>query len=96
MFSKIGNIIFGSSNDRELNKLKPIVNKINELENSLSTIDRAGLIQKTLSFKNRINNGESLDLILPEAVSVVREASKRTLGQRHLMFNYWWYCSSSR
>ena len=83
MFSKIGNLIFGSSNDRELNKLKPIVNKINELENEMSKFERAELIQKTHSLKNRISNGEAFDLMLPEAFSIVREASKRTLGQRH-------------
>ena len=83
MFSKIGNIFFGSSNDRELNKLKPIVNRINDLEDNLSKFNRAELIEKTNSFKNRIDNGESLETILPEAFAVIREASKRTLGQRH-------------
>ena len=83
MFSKIGKVIFGSSNDRQLNKLRPIINKINDLEKEISKLDKNKLIEKTKLFKNRINNGEDLDSILPEAFAVVREASKRTLKQRH-------------
>ncbi len=83
MFSKIGKVIFGSSNDRQLNKLRPFVNKINDLEKEISKLDKNKLIEKTKLFKNRINNGEDLDSILPEAFAVVREASKRTLKQRH-------------
>ena len=83
MFSKIGKVIFGSSNDRQISKLKPIVNKINDLEEETSKLNKTKLIDKTKTFKNRINNGEPLDLILPEAFAVVREASKRTLKQRH-------------
>ena len=83
MFSKIGKVIFGSSNDRQLSKLRPIVNKINDLENEISKLDKNKLIEKTKHFKNRISNGEDLDSILPEAFAVVREASKRTLKQRH-------------
>ena len=83
MFSKIGKVIFGSSNDRQLNKLRPTINKINDLEKEISKLDKNKLIEKTKLFKNRINNGEDLDSILPEAFAVVREASKRTLKQRH-------------
>ena len=83
MFSKIGKVIFGSSNDRQLSKLRPTINKINDLEKEISKLDKNKLIEKTAVFKNRINNGEDLDLILPEAFAVVREASKRTLKQRH-------------
>ena len=83
MFSKIGKVIFGSSNDRQLNKLRPTINKINDLEKEISKLDKNKLIEKTNLFKNRINNGEDLDSILPEAFAVVREASKRTLKQRH-------------
>ncbi len=83
MFSKIGKVIFGSSNDRQLSKLRPIINKINDLEKDISKLDKNKLIEKTKLFKNRINNGEDLDSILPEAFAVVREASKRTLKQRH-------------
>ena len=83
MFSKIGKVIFGSSNDRQLNKLRPTINKINDLEKEISKLDKNKLIEKTKLFKNRISNGEDLDSILPEAFAVVREASKRTLKQRH-------------
>ena len=83
MFSKIGKIIFGSSNDRQLSKLRPTINRINDLEKEISKLDKNKLIEKTKLFKNRINNGEDLDSILPEAFAVVREASKRTLQQRH-------------
>ena len=47
MFSKIGKVIFGSSNDRQLNKLRPIINKINDLENEISKLDKNKLIEKT-------------------------------------------------
>ncbi len=83
MFSKIGKLVFGSSNDRQLNKLRPTINKINDLEKEISKLDKYKLIEKTKIFKNRINNGEELDSILPEAFAVIREASKRTLKQRH-------------
>ena len=83
MFGNFGKKIFGSSNDRELNKIKPIVQKVNDLEKSMSALNQNQLIEKTIEFKNRINNGEGLELILPEAFSVVREAAKRTLNQRH-------------
>ncbi len=83
MFSKIGKVIFGSSNDRQLSKLRPTINKINDLEKEISKLDKNKLIEKTILFKNRISNGEDLDSILPEAFAVVREASKRTLKQRH-------------
>ena len=83
MFSKIGKVIFGSSNDRQLSKLRPLINKINDLEKEISKLDKNKLIEKTNLFKNRIYNGEDLDSILPEAFAVVREASKRTLKQRH-------------
>ena len=83
MFSKIGKVIFGSSNDRQLNKLRPTINKINDLEKEISKLDKNKLIEKTKLFKNRISNGEDLNSILPEAFAVVREASKRTLKQRH-------------
>ena len=83
MFGNFGKKIFGSSNERSLNKLKPIVQKVNELEKIMSDLNQGQLISKTNEFKNRIHNGEDLYSILPEAFSVVREASKRTLRQRH-------------
>ena len=53
MFSKIGKVIFGSSNDRQLNKLRPTINKINDLEKEISKLDKNKLIEKTKLFKNR-------------------------------------------
>ena len=83
MFGNLGKKIFGSSNERELNKLRPIVQKVNDLENKMSSLNQDQLINKTSEFKERIGNGENLESILPEAFSVVREAAKRTLNQRH-------------
>lgn len=70
-------------NEKELNKLKPILNKINELENIVSKLTDEELKQKTTEFKGRISKGENLDNILPEAFAVVREAAKRVLKMRH-------------
>jgi len=75
--------IMGTKNDRELKKLYPIVDKINGLENEIKALTNEQLKNKTIEFKQRIENGESLDSILPEAFAVVREASKRTLNMRH-------------
>ena len=88
MFSKIGKVIFGSSNDRQLSKLRPIINKINDLEKEISILDKNKLIEKTKLFKNRINNGEDLNSILPEAFAVVREASRELLNKGILMYNW--------
>ena len=83
MFGNLGKMIFGSSNERELSKLKPIVQKVNDLEKEMTSLNHDQLINKTIEFKERIVKGETLESILPEAFSVVREAAKRTLGQRH-------------
>ena len=75
--------IFGDANEKYINKIKPLVNKINSLEDSLVNLSDIDLKQKTLEFKERIAKGATLDDLLPEAFAVVREATKRTLGQRH-------------
>ena len=75
--------IFGSYSDRELKRIRPIVEKINSLEPEFVALSDAELKEKTNEFKARLNNGETLDDILPEAFATVREASKRTLGMRH-------------
>jgi len=75
--------IFGNSNKKYLRKLEPIVEKINSLEKEFERIPTEKLKEKTNEFKERIKRGEPLDSILPEAFALVREASKRTLGQRH-------------
>ncbi len=75
--------IIGTKNDRDLKKIQPVVDKINLFEESLVILDDDQLKAKTGEFKNRLNTGESLDDLLPEAFAVVREASKRVLGMRH-------------
>ncbi len=67
----------------EAESLSPIVERINSLEGSLEKLSPLELREKTAQFKERISQGETLDSILPEAFALVREASRRTLGQRH-------------
>jgi len=68
---------------RALKELEKIANQVNKFENEIVALDDLSLRNKTDKFKERLANGESLDSILPEAFAVVREAAKRTLGQRH-------------
>jgi preprotein translocase subunit SecA len=73
----------GDSNEKELKRLKPLVDSINELEPEFKKLSDEGLRAKTDEFKDRIAKGESLDKLLPEAYAAVREAARRTIGQRH-------------
>jgi preprotein translocase subunit SecA len=75
--------IFGSQNERTLKKLAPFVLQINALEPAISPLSDSALKDKTLEFRKRLADGQSLDEILSEAFAVVREASKRTIGLRH-------------
>jgi preprotein translocase subunit SecA len=75
--------VFGSKNERELKKINPIVQKINAFEPKMQSMSDEALKSQTPLFKERLNNGESLDDILPEAFATVREASIRTLKMRH-------------
>ncbi len=75
--------IFGTENDRKLKKLRPLVEKINSLEPQFESLTDDALRLKTEEYKKRHKEGESLDDLLPEAFATVREAAKRTLGQRH-------------
>ncbi|OWZ83733.1 preprotein translocase subunit SecA [Natranaerobius trueperi] len=75
--------IIGDPNDRELKKLQKYVDKINELEPEMRALSDNEIQNKTPEFKERIENGESLDDLLPEAFAVVREASNRVLGMKH-------------
>ena len=68
---------------RAVRELEKIAQQVNKFENSISALDDSALRGKTDEFKERVNKGESLDSLLPEAFAVVREAAKRTLGQRH-------------
>ena len=83
MLSKLAKSIFGSSNDRELRKMRKIVDRINQLEPELQALTSEQLHNKTTEFKQRINLGESLDDILPEAFATVRETANRVLEMRH-------------
>jgi len=75
--------IFGSKNDRMIKQYRKIVKKINELEPTVEPLTDAELAAKTIEFKERYAQGETLDQLLPEAFAVVREAAKRVLGERH-------------
>ena len=75
--------IFGDANKRYITSLESIIHKINDLEKSFVELSDAQLKEKTAEFKKRLADGEILDDLLPEAFAAVREASKRTLGQRH-------------
>jgi len=75
--------VFGSKNERELNKIKPVVEMINKLEPELKAMSDEQLRSRASIFKERIEKGEPLDDILPEAFATVREASVRTLKMRH-------------
>src|SRR3989338_7232543 len=75
--------IIGSRNDRVLREMRKTVQQINRLEPSLQTLSDEALQAKTAEFKQRYQQGESVDQLLPEAFAVVREASRRTLGLRH-------------
>ena len=83
MFLKIAKKLFGSANDRFISKLNKQVESINKLEKEYEKLNNIELKNKTKEFKSRIKNKENLDSILIEAFATVREASKRTLKQRH-------------
>jgi preprotein translocase subunit SecA len=83
MITKLLSKILGTANERQLNKLRPIAAEINAYETRTSTLTNEQLAAKTNEFREQIAQGKSLDDILPEAFAVVREASKRVLGQRH-------------
>ena len=75
--------LFKSYSEKEVKKVRPIVDKINSLEEEISKLSDKELTNKTAYFKEELKNGKTLDDILPEAFAVVREASKRVLGLRH-------------
>jgi preprotein translocase subunit SecA len=77
------NLIFGDANKKEISRLQPLVDKINQLEPSFVSLNDEQLKGKTAEFKERLKKGETLDNLLPEAFATVREAAKRVLNQRH-------------
>jgi len=83
MFGVIARRLFGTANERYLKGLRRTVAAINALEPELEALDDAALAQRTVWFRERLDNGEKVDDLLVEAFATVREAAKRTLGQRH-------------
>jgi len=83
MVTQVLNLIFGSKNDREIKALRPVVDQINGLEAGLAPLSDQALTDKTQDFKKRLEAGQTLDDILPEAFAVCREMSRRTLNMRH-------------
>ncbi|MDO4617973.1 MAG: preprotein translocase subunit SecA [Clostridia bacterium] len=75
--------IFGTYSDRELKRVKPIADKVMALEEDMAKLSDKELKAKTAEFKERLNNGETLDELLPEAFAVMREASWRVLSMKH-------------
>ncbi len=75
--------LFGESTEHELKKLRPLVNRINAIEPDLLHLSDDALRDRTRMFRERYANGETLDALLPEAFATVREAARRTIGQRH-------------
>ncbi|MBI5439583.1 MAG: preprotein translocase subunit SecA, partial [Deltaproteobacteria bacterium] len=82
MFGAVLRKVFGSKNERELKRIQPLVDRVNGYEEQLSALSDADLQGMTPRFRERLQNGESLDSLLPEAFATVREASRRVLGLR--------------
>ena len=83
MVSKLFGKIFGSRNDRVLKKLRKVIKQFNDFEDSIQQIDDEALKAKTTEFRQQLADGKTIDDILPEAFSVVREAGIRALNMRH-------------
>ncbi|PMM40914.1 preprotein translocase subunit SecA [Vibrio splendidus] len=83
MITKLLTKVIGSRNDRTLRRLRKIVKEINNYEPTLEVLSDEELKAKTVEFRERLDKGESLDQLLPEAFATVREASKRVYGMRH-------------
>ncbi|MCE9843564.1 preprotein translocase subunit SecA [Vibrio alginolyticus] len=83
MITKLLTKVIGSRNDRTLRRLRKIVKEINNYEPTFEALSDEGLKAKTVEFRERLEKGETLDKLLPEAFATVREASKRVYGMRH-------------
>ncbi len=75
--------VFGTAHEREMKRLSPLITQINSLESKMKALRDTELQSKTVEFRQRLENGEQLDSLLPEAFAVGREASLRVLGMRH-------------
>ena len=83
MFISTMKKIFGTRNDRELKRMGKVVARIGALEEAMQALSDDALRDKTVEFRSRLADGESLEQMLPEAFAVVREAGVRALGMRH-------------
>ncbi|MBN1499563.1 MAG: preprotein translocase subunit SecA [Spirochaetes bacterium] len=83
MIDKIFSIFFGTKHDRDVKRLRPHVEKINGLEPEFKALDNEQLKSKSFELRERVQKGETLDDVLPEAFALVRESSYRVLGMRH-------------
>ncbi|WP_298721138.1 preprotein translocase subunit SecA [uncultured Oceanisphaera sp.] len=83
MITKLFTMIIGSRNDRTLKRLRKVVNEINAMEPKFEALSDAELQAKTVEFRSRLEQGETLDQLLPEAFATVREASRRVFEMRH-------------
>ncbi len=83
MFQKIMTAIFGSQHERDLKELLPLLHKINSLESWAMGLEEADFPGQTEGFKKRLQQGDDLDDLLPEAFALAREAARRVLGERH-------------
>jgi len=83
MLQNVAKKIFGSRNDREIKRIRPIVQQVNELEPTIQKLTSEQLTAKTFEFKEKVERGATLESIMPEAFAVVREMSKRLMNMRH-------------
>ena len=82
-FGALASKVFGTSNDRKLKKYPPLVAAINALEPEVAALSDEELRARTEAFRARVKDGTPLEDLIPEAFATVREAAKRTIGQRH-------------
>src|SRR5919204_3090147 len=75
--------VIGTQNERELKRIRPLIAEINAKESGVQALSDEALRGKTIDFRQRLANGETLEDLLPDAFAVVREAGKRTLNMRH-------------
>ena len=83
VFTRTFSKIFKSSNQAELDKTKNLISAINSKESSIKSLSDGEFKEKTLNLKRSVQEGNSLDNVIPESFALVREAAKRTLGERH-------------
>ena len=84
LFTKTFSKIFKSSNQQELDKIQNLILAINDKENEIKSLSKSDIQEKSFNLKKNVQNGsQKIDNIIPESFALVREAAKRTLGERH-------------